>query len=193
MALGKEEELLLSELFKGTIQKYLEQGRFLEKPTQVPSGLLQKKGIFTTIKKIEKASGKLRTLCCVGYLFPVSDLVESLLTLATNCAIRIRSIEKIGFEDFKNLILEISIIDPPELLEGKPLEYAKKIDVEHDGIMVRDGPRVSVIIPSELSESKPTAEEYIGECCAKVGLTADAWIVGKVKVYRFRAYILRVV
>jgi len=193
MALSKEEELFLSDLSKNVINRYLREGSFVETPAQVPSSLLQKRGIFLSIKKSEAVSGKAKTLCCLGYLFPKRNLVESLLTLATNGAIRIRSLEKVCAENLNDLHLEINILEQPERLEGKPLEYSKKIDIKRDGIMIKDGPKVGVIIPSEMGDPQLTSVEYIGECCAKVGLTADAWITGKIEVYRFRVHNLKVV
>jgi hypothetical protein len=71
----------------------------------------------------------------------------------------------------------------------KPTEYAAKIKVGKDGLIVERGMFKGLLLPQVPVEWKWDEEEFLCQCCIKAGLLPDNWLLEGTKIYRFQAII----
>ena len=85
--------------------------------------------------------------------------------------------------------IEVSVLTPPEPIEGPPHERPKKIKVGRDGLIVKKGIYSGLLLPQVPIEWGWDEEEFLSETCWKAGLPPDCWLDGDTEVYRFTAEI----
>jgi hypothetical protein len=82
------------------------------------------------------------------------------------------------------------VLTPPQLIEvKKPTEYAAKIKVGKDGLIVERGMFKGLLLPQVPVEWKWDEEEFLCQCCIKAGLPPDNWLLEGTKIYKFQAII----
>ncbi|GBC74776.1 hypothetical protein HRbin06_00083 [archaeon HR06] len=102
-----------------------------------------------------------------GYLFSSKGLKVQAFNLA--CLLARKITKK------KYVKLEIYLVKELENVKN-PKEYKIK-----DGVLVKKGFNYSIVFSNNLK-----AYEVLSEACEKLGLLADAWCRGEVKVYTFK-------
>src|SRR5438128_9479729 len=157
-----------------------------KRPFEIPKAFEEKSGAFVTLN--EHPSGLLRG--CIGYPQPFFSLVESIERGAEGAA-EDRRCPRVTREELDGVIVEVSILTPPQLIEvKKPKDIAKSVTLGVDGLSVAQGPYRGLLLPQVAVEYAWDAAEFLSEACMKAGLLADAWLDPATRVYKFQGDVL---
>ncbi len=171
--LSKEEREYLLKIAREAIKAKLE-GREYKPPKPPTRRLLNKQGVFVTIKE----RGDLRG--CIGFIQPVASIVDSVVENAINAAFNDPRFPPLSKEEFDKITIEISVLSP---LEEIPKE--KFIDVltpfKH-GVVIEKGWHRATFLP-QVWEELPNVEEFMAHLCMKAMLPPDEWKKSGMRFY----------
>ncbi len=188
MNLATEEGEFLIHLARNTAKTFLETGKTLKPPENTPAKMFEKCGVFVTINSVWGKRKDLRG--CIGYPYPTSPLVDSVIENSINAATQDPRFEPITASELEHVVFEVSVLTPPEpVTVDKPEEYLKKIKVGEHGLIVEKGAYKGLLLPQVPVEWGWCEEEFLCQCCVKAGLPPDSWLVKGSKVYRFSAIV----
>jgi uncharacterized protein (TIGR00296 family) len=186
--LSNVEGRFLVTLARKALQQKITMGETIQPPKNTPQQLFEYAGVFVTINTISNGKKNLRG--CIGYPYPTHVLVEALIDSAINAALHDPRFIPITFNELNNLILEVSVLTPPKIIDvNNPLEYPKHITIGQDGLIVERGPFKGLLLPQVPVEWDWSEEEFISQCCNKAGLSPDSWRYEGTKIYKFQAII----
>ncbi len=186
--LTDEEGEFLVKLAREAVEHYLRSKRILKVPNGAPKKLTEPSGVFVTINNVERGVKELRG--CIGHPYPTEPLLKALIDSAVSSAVRDPRFRPLSLKELGHVVFEVSVLTPPELIEvEKPVEYASKIKVGRDGLVVERGYYKGLLLPQVPVEWGWDAEEFLGHCCLKAGLPFDAWLLRGTRVYKFQAII----
>ena len=152
----------------------------------VPESFKVNSGVFVTLHTYPKYS--LRG--CIGYPEPVLPLIDALLDASVSSATRDPRFPKVRLDELKNLVIEVTVLTPPELVEVTNTDqYPSKIEVGRDGLIVELGFRKGLLLPQVPVEEKWDSEDFLCHTCIKADLPLDCWRDKNTKVYRFQGQI----
>ncbi len=172
----------LIKLARGSISAYLE-----NKEPDVDSSLKERfsenRCVFVTIT----IKGDLRG--CIGFTEAIYPLWEAIVKAAKAAALEDPRFEPLTKDEFKEVKIEVSALTKPELIEGKPGDYGKKIKIGKHGLIVETGFAAGLLLPQVFTEYKVDAKKALEMTCQKAGLSPDEWKNPDCKVYSFSAQI----
>jgi len=182
--LTAEEGKLAVKIARETIARHL-RGED-EKEWDVPQKFMQKYGVFVTINT--HPGGHLRG--CIGYPEPVYPLINALISAAKSAATQDPRFMPMRAEELDNVVIEVTILTPPELLKvSDPEEYFEFIEIGKHGLIAERGPWRGLLLPQVPVEWGWDLEEFLCETCMKAGLDQYAWKDLSTKIYRFEGQI----
>ena len=144
----------------------------------------EKAGVFVTINLYP--SHDLRG--CIGIPEPVYPLRKAIKEYAVSACHDPR-FPDLREEELDGIVIEVTVLTPPELMKCEPTEYPKKIKIGRDGLMVEKGIYKGLLLPQVPVEYKWNEEEFLSQTCIKAGLPPDAWFDKDTKVYKFQGEI----
>lgn len=144
----------------------------------------EKAGVFVTINLYP--SHDLRG--CIGIPEPVYPLRKAIKESAVSACHDPR-FPDLREEELDRIVIEVTVLTPPELMKCEPTEYPKKIKIGRDGLMVEKGIYKGLLLPQVPVEYKWNEEEFLSQTCIKAGLPPDAWFDKDTKVYKFQGEI----
>ncbi|MHA2369969.1 MAG: TIGR00296 family protein [Candidatus Hodarchaeales archaeon] len=175
--------ILLVQLARQAIKTFLESGRRPDLPSTLSDSLRKKSGVFCTLKTYP--DHHLRG--CIGYITPELPLAEALIDAAINAATRDPRFPRVSTEELENLVIDITILTPPVLIEAaKPEDYLEKIQIGRDGLVIEQGSSRGVFLPHVPVEQQWDVEEYLVHLSNKAYLPANAWKKPDTKIYSFQ-------
>jgi len=185
-------------LAREAVKTFIETGETISPPEDYPETFREKSGVFVTLKTIsgkgEKIEKNLRG--CIGYPLPHLPLIEAIIDSAINSATKdSRFYPPFGpgpvtSEELTNIVFEVSILTPPELLiVENPEEYLEKIKIGRDGLIVERGNFRGLLLPQVPIEWKWNVKEFLEHTCNKAYLPTDAWKKSDTKIYAFQGII----
>ena len=178
-----EEGELAVHIARDTVDSYVTNKPY--KSFHVPPKFSEKSGVFVTLNTWpgEDLRG------CIGFPQPMFPLVKAIIKAAEGSTEDPR-FPRLQKEELDHLIVEVSILTPPELVEGKkPKDYAKEVTIGTHGLMIAQGPFRGLLLPQVPVEWNWNVEEFLSQTCMKAGLTPDAWLDESTRLYRFRSEI----
>jgi len=178
---------LIVNLARRAITEYLENGGQIDPPSDVPSFLNEKCGVFVTLHKVSGGSSSLRG--CIGFPEPVKPLLEAVIDAAICAAVRDPRFEPLTRKELEDIEIEVSVLTPPEVIEAKPQDLASKIKIGRDGLIAERGWNRGLLLPQVPVEEKWDVEEFLMYTCLKAGLGPDAWWDPKTKFFSFQAIV----
>jgi uncharacterized protein (TIGR00296 family) len=186
--LNNESGKFLVKLARKAIEEYLSTGKKIPVPENTPSKLREKRGVFVTLTDASRDDA-LRG--CIGYPLPSKALVEATVDSAIEAATGDPRFEPIPVDEMKSTVkVEVSTLTPPEeVVVDNPKDYAEKIEIGVDGLIIERGWYKGLLLPQVATEWKMNEEEFLSNCCMKAGLSPDAWLVKGTKVFKFQAII----
>ncbi len=140
-------------------------------------------GVFTTLKKYP--SGDLRG--CIGYPEPIKPLNVAISDTAILAATEDPRFPPVTAEELDNIVVEVSALTPPQLLDVPKSEVPKRIVVGVHGLILRYGPYSGLLLPQVPVEEGWDVEQFLAYTALKAGLPPDAWMWPGVKIYTFTA------
>lgn len=133
-------------------------------------------GVFVTLKR----HGHLRG--CLGTLQNRLGLAGEVMRCAADSAREDPRFRPVDPAELSELVLEISVLGPLEMIEPAPERFTIGIH----GLVAEQGIRRGLLLPQVAIEWGWTPEEFLRHTCVKAGLSADAWRRGAT-IYRFAA------
>jgi hypothetical protein len=188
--LSIEDGSLLVELARKAVEEYLKTRKKMSVPKDIPEKLLQPCGVFVTINAVTDGEKGLRG--CIGYPYPTEPLARAVIESAISSATQDPRFYPLSLSELSNVVFEISILTPPQLIEAKKSsEYPSKVKVGTDGLIVERGMFKGLLLPQVPVEWKWDCEEFLCQCCIKAGLPPDNWLLDGTRIYKFSCVIAR--
>lgn len=183
-AVSKELQTYLVSLARNAIEGYLASGKKIAPAAD--AALLEKRGVFVTLETYPKR--ELRG--CIGYPMPVKELGPSVVDCALSAAFDDPRFPPVERDELAKLVIEISVLSVPQELKVKsPDEFAKKIKVGRDGLIIHYGYSSGLLLPQVPVEWNWNEEEFLGAVCEKAGLPPSMWRSPSAKISAFQAQI----
>jgi uncharacterized protein (TIGR00296 family) len=186
-SLTLEEGKFAVKLAREAIEQYLNSGIKIEPPGNISSKLFEKRGVFVTLKRYP--SMELRG--CIGYPEPIMPLVFATIDASISAATRDPRFYPVRPEELKNLIVEVTVLTPPELLNVPPERLPEEIKVGRDGLIVRCGFASGLLLPQVPVEWGWDEREFLSHTCVKAGLSPNCWLDPGCQLYKFQGQIFR--
>ncbi|AXH12910.1 AmmeMemoRadiSam system protein A [Halarcobacter bivalviorum] len=129
--------------------------------------LKEQRATFVTLYLEKKLRG------CVGSLNAYQSLFDDIISNARAAAFSDLRFNRLSFEEFINLEIEISILTPAEKLIYNDFEELKQklIPNKHGVILELDGKKATFL--PQVWEQLPNFEEFISHLCKKAGLNPN--------------------
>jgi AmmeMemoRadiSam system protein A len=121
---------------------------------------------------------------CIGQVAPDGPLGELVTHLAVAAAREDPRFQPVSREELPRLQLEVSVLSEPAPI--KPVQPGR-IVVGRDGLVVRRGEKMGVLLPQVAIDNGWTAETFLAAACRKAGLKPDAWREQEAEVLVFQA------
>lgn len=145
-------------------------------------------GVFVTLNKLEGSGHRLRG--CIGYPYPVKDLLTAVRESALNAAFDDPRFPSVSKNEMDSILVEVSVLTPPETIKVEnPKDIPGEVVVGRDGLIMGRGYRRGLLLPQVAVEWGWDSEEFLAQCCYKAGLPPDSWLLEDTEVQRFQAII----
>lgn len=144
----------------------------------------EKAGVFVTINTYPEK--ELRG--CIGIPEPIMPLKRAIKEAAISVCHDPR-FPDLREEELDKIVVEVTLLTPPELIKAKPVDYPKYIEIGKDGLMVERGFYRGLLLPQVAIEYNWDSKEFLKHTCIKAGLSPDAWLDENTKVYKFQGEI----
>ncbi|WP_461866789.1 TIGR00296 family protein [Thermococcus sp.] len=178
----------LVRLSRKAIEEYLKNRREIDPPKETPNELWEKMGVFVTLNRYN-APKQMALRGCIGFPMPTYPLVKATIKAAIYAAVDDPRFPPVREGELNNLVIEVSVLTPPEPIEGPPEERPKMIKVGRDGLIIEKGIYSGLLLPQVPIEWGWDEEEFLAQTCWKAGLPPDCWLEKSTKVYKFTAEI----
>jgi len=175
----------LVKLARTTVEKQLKERKFeIEKIDD--NELNEKTGVFVTIHSFPEKN--LRG--CIGLPHGDSPIYEAVQKTVFSSAFEDSRFSPIKKEELRKIVFEVSILTKPESIQVKdPKEYAKKIEIGKDGLILQNGPFSGLLLPQVPLQFNWSAEEFLDNLCFKAGLTSDWLRDENTRLWKFQCQI----
>lgn len=174
-------------LARKTIEVFIS-GNRLPKPQDLGFELSQvfgeKRGVFVTLTK----NGLLRG--CIGHPYPDSTLEDAIMDSAISAATRDPRFPPVGEDELDNILVEVTVLTPPERINAPPKELPNLIEIGRHGLIVKQGYCQGLLLPQVAPENNMDPIDFLGHTCLKAGLSPDAWLRGA-EVHCFEGQIFK--
>jgi uncharacterized protein (TIGR00296 family) len=144
-------------------------------------------GVFVTLEHYP--TRELRG--CMGFPYASLPLQESIIDAAMDAAFEDPRFVSVSKKELDDLLVEVSILSKPVLVEGSESKRLRAIKVPGDGLMVAYGHYRGLLLPIVAVDHKFTKRQFLEETCRKAGLHPNYWSQPNVKLYRFETQVFR--
>lgn len=179
----------LIDFARENIVYFLKNSKKIVVPKEIKQNYGDKFGAFVTLNTFGVGGNPLRG--CIGYIEPTYSLYEAIHKLSISSATEDPRFPSVTLEEMNNIVIELSILTPPELIRVESSEeYLNKIVIGRDGLIVESGMRRGLLLPQVpvSLNRKWSIKEFLGHTCQKAWLSEDAWKdVKKTKIFSFEA------
>lgn len=159
----------LVEIAKKTVAEYVKTGKVLSVTEPPGPDLLEKAGVFVSIKK----HGNLRG--CIGTFSPnTENIVAETITNAISAATRDPRFNPVTKDELAELVYSVDVLTTPELIND-----IAELDPKIYGIILKSGYKRGLLLPD--LEGVDTVEDQIRITRMKAGIFPD----DKTEIYRF--------
>jgi AmmeMemoRadiSam system protein A len=162
----EEAKSLLLALAQKSIESHFDDEVTFDKESLLKnySILNEQRATFVTLT----LDGKLRG--CIGSLIAHRTLLEDIIHNAKAAAFSDLRFDRLSFEEFKNIKIEISLLTVPQDLDFKDLDDLKfKLEENKPGVILElDGKRATFL--PQVWEQLPEVDMFLSHLCQKAGL-----------------------
>ena len=173
---------------RDNIEFFLQNDRKLVIPDEIKQKFGDKFGAFVTLNKTNIPSNPLRG--CIGYIEPKFALFDVIHRVSISSAVEDPRFPSVELEEMDEIVIEISILTPPELIEvSDSSEYLEKIVIGRDGLIAEKGMRRGLLLPQVPVDHDRNwdVETFLNHTCQKAWLPQDAWREKTTKIFSFQA------
>ncbi|MCZ9312730.1 MAG: TIGR00296 family protein [Methanocorpusculum sp.] len=150
-----------------------------------PPAFAHPRGVFVTLMEFGELRG------CIGIPYPVMLLSEALEDAAVSAAVRDPRFRPVAPEELADILLEVTVLTPPEALICPPAERWQHVGVGRHGLIVKAGSRSGLLLPQVATEYGWTPSEFLSQTCIKAGLPPSAWRESSCSVFVFEGQVFR--
>jgi AmmeMemoRadiSam system protein A len=159
-----DERALLLQLAHEAIRIAFEGGKI---NAEAPNDhLAEPRGAFTTLYVRHQLRG------CVGYVYPVSSLYQTIAETACAAAFEDARFEPLQPCELADLTISLSVLSPL-----CPVR-AEQVEVGRHGLLVSSAGRRGLLLPQVPVEHGWQRTTFLEQTCRKAGLAEDAWLRG---------------
>ncbi|MDO5844369.1 MAG: TIGR00296 family protein [Methanocorpusculum sp.] len=158
-------------------------GENTDNEINLPEIFTEKRGVFVTLTE----KGNLRG--CIGYPYPVMPLSDAIKEAAVHAAVHDPRFEPVSGEELRDIIVEVTILTAPAVLEGDFLERPSKIKIGKHGLIAQKDSHSGLLLPQVATEYNWSAEEFLSQTCIKAGLQPNAWKDSECTILTFEGQI----
>ncbi|MFX1304645.1 MAG: TIGR00296 family protein [Promethearchaeota archaeon] len=183
-----EEGIILIKFARENIEFFLKNNRRIPIPEVIKDKFSDKYGAFVTLNIYDAIGNPLRG--CIGYIEPTYPLYDVIHKVSVSSAIEDPRFPSVSLEEMDNIVIELSILTPPKLLEvSDPKEYLDKIVIGRDGLIAEKGMRRGLLLPQVPVDHGRNwdVKTFLSQTCSKAWLDSDAWKDLNTKIYSFQA------
>lgn len=158
-------------LAKDTIETYLNSGKILSVPAELPKEMLiNKAGVFVSLHR----AGQLRG--CIGTLEATTDNIASeIIQNALSAALEDPRFDLLVKSEIEGLEISVDILNPAEKIKDR-----SELDIKRYGIICQAGYKKGLLLPD--IEGISSIEEQIDIACQKAGIDTSK---EKFDIYKF--------
>ena len=170
------------------IEHYLKNSKRIGVPEEIKQKFANKYGAFVTLNQFNVGGNPLRG--CIGYIEPTYSLYDVIHKVSISSAIEDPRFPSVTLEEMDDIVIEISILTPPKLIEvDDPNEYLEKIVIGRDGLIAEKGMRRGLLLPQVPVDHDRNwdVQTFLKHTCMKAWLSEDAWKEKSTKIYSFQA------
>ncbi|KKN50965.1 hypothetical protein LCGC14_0627540 [marine sediment metagenome] len=109
------EGTMLIEFARENIEFFLRNDRRIPIPPLIKEKFTNKYGAFVTLNNYDVAGNSLRG--CIGYIEPKYSLFDVVHKVSISSAIEDPRFPSVTIEEMDNIVIELSILTPPKLIE----------------------------------------------------------------------------
>jgi uncharacterized protein (TIGR00296 family) len=185
---SQEEGKILIKFARENIEYYLRNSRRIPVPDNIKEKFSDKYGAFVTLNRFNVSGNPLRG--CIGYIEPSYSLYDVIHRVSISSAIEDPRFPPVSLEEMDNMVIELSILTPPKLLEVDiPKDYINKVVIGRDGLIAEKGPRRGLLLPQVPVDHGRNwdVETFLSQTCSKAWLDSNAWKEKSTKIYSFQA------
>jgi len=151
------------------LEHYVKNGSIMPAPDAISSELLNKAGVFVSLKK----HGALRG--CIGTISPVHDSIAlEIIHNAVSSAYHDHRFDPVTKEELDDLVYSVDVLGPVEKVESED-----ELDTVQYGVIVTSGMKRGLLLPN--LEGVDTVEKQIDIARRKAGIGPGE----KIKLERF--------
>lgn len=184
-----EDGKVLIRFARDNIEYFLRNSKRMIVPDELKKKFTDRYGAFVTLNVHNVEGNPLRG--CIGYIEPNFSLYETVHKVSVSSAIEDSRFPHVTLEEMDNIVIELSILTPPKLIEvSDPKEYIEKIVIGRDGLIVEKGMRRGLLLPQVPVDQNRNwdVEAFLEHTCNKAWLSIDAWRdIKSTKIYSFQA------
>jgi uncharacterized protein (TIGR00296 family) len=183
-----EDGELLIKFARENIEYFLKNDRKIPVTEEIKEKFMDKYGAFVTLNTRGVIDNSLRG--CIGYIEPIYSLFEAIHRVSISSAIEDPRFPSVTLEEMENIVIELSILTPPKLIDvNDPEEYVNKIVIGRDGLIAERGMRRGLLLPQVPVDHGRNWEvkTFLSHTCSKAYLDPDAWKDLKTKIFSFQA------
>jgi AmmeMemoRadiSam system radical SAM enzyme/AmmeMemoRadiSam system protein B/AmmeMemoRadiSam system protein A len=136
-------------------------------------------GVFTTLKRGSHLRG------CCGSIGALRPLGEQLWNACRRTALEDVRMAPISPYELPYLSLDISLLEQLEPINADGRDRLRGFEVGRHGLVVQQGERSGLLLPSVSVEQGWDAEQFLRGVCRKAGLPETAWLSADTKLQRF--------
>ncbi len=183
-----EDGEMLIKFARDNIEFFLKNDRKIPVAEEIKKKFKEKYGAFVTLNIQGVSDNSLRG--CIGYIEPTYSLYEVIHKVSISSAIEDPRFPSVAIEEMENILIELSILTPPELIEvNDPEEYGNKIVIGRDGLIAERGMRRGLLLPQVPIDHGRNwdVKTFLSHTCSKAWLDPDSWRDLSTKIYSFQA------
>lgn len=158
------------ELARSAIQHYLQTGKKLPPPTELPDNMRTKAGVFVSLKKFGNLRG------CIGTFMPTTDnLYLEIVQNAISASTSDPRFPPVSLDEINDIAISVDILSAPELVKD-----INELDPKKYGIIVAKGHKRGLLLPD--LQGVDTIQQQISITKMKAGIHPDD---NDVDIYKF--------
>jgi uncharacterized protein (TIGR00296 family) len=184
-----EDGRTLIKFARDNIEFFLQNSKRIAIPDDLKNKFKDNYGAFVTLNVYNVKGNPLRG--CIGYIEPNFPLYDVVHKVSVSSAIEDSRFPPVNLEEMDNIVIEISILTPPKLIEvSDPNEYLEKIVIGQDGLIAEKVMRRGLLLPQVPVDYDRNwdVETFLQHTCSKAWLSPDAWRdIKSTKIYSFQA------
>ncbi|MBE6452788.1 MAG: AmmeMemoRadiSam system protein B [Alphaproteobacteria bacterium] len=169
----------ITDIVTKSLSLAVEHKHYIPTRDEYPNSLFDKGASFVTLKIDNKLRG------CIGSLLPSQAIATDIADNTYSAAMADERFSPLQQNELANIRFTVSLLSGYERISFKSEEdLLNKIVKGKDGLVIRDGDRQGVLLPSvwnEITDSK----EFLTTLKIKAGLSPSYWS-DNIKIFRFR-------